>query len=95
MADKGFNIDDLLTEKGVKLNLPPYLSNQSQFSVEQVKETKKIAKVRIHVERQIRRLKEFHFFERSVPLSSLGTVNQMYTVACLLLNFQGPLIKQL
>lgn len=25
MADKGFNIDDLLKEKGVGLNIPPFL----------------------------------------------------------------------
>lgn len=71
MADKGFNIEDLLLEKGVQLNLPPYLNNQGQFPVEQVKETKKIARVRIHVERTIRRLKEFHIFDRLVFLFHL------------------------
>ena len=92
MADKGFNIDDLLCSKGVKLNLPPYLLNRAQFSPEEVKETKTIAKVRIHVERAIRRIKEYYLFDNEIPLSLLGTVNQMWTVACLLVNFQGPLI---
>ena len=90
--NKGFNIDDLLCSKGVKLNLPPYLLNRAQFSPEEVKETKTIAKVRIHVERAIRRIKEYHLFDNEIPLSLLGTVNQMWTVACLLVNFQGPLI---
>ena len=94
MADKGLNIEDLLTDKGVELNLPPYLSNQDQFEIKQVKETKQIAKVRVHVERAIRRIKEYHIFDKSVPLSSLGTINQLFTVACLLSNFQGPLIKE-
>ena len=85
MADKGFNIDDLLRSKGVQLNLPPYLLNHAQLSPEEVKETKTIAKIRIHVERAIRRIKEFHLFD---SMSLLGTVNQMWTVACLLVNFQ-------
>lgn len=92
MADKGFNIDDLLRSKGVQLNLPPYLLNHAQLSPEEVKETKTIAKIRIHVERAIRRIKEFHLFDSEIPMSLLGTVNQMWTVACLLVNFQGPLI---
>ena len=92
MADKGFNIDDLLRSKGVQLNLPPYLLNHAQLSPEEDKETKTIAKIRIHVERAIRRIKEFHLFDSEIPMSLLGTVNQMWTVACLLVNFQGPLI---
>ena len=91
MADKGFNIDDLLKEKGVGLNIPPFLQSQAQFSAQDVHETKTIAKLRIHVEIAIRRIKEFHFFDSEEPLSSLGSVNQLYTVACLLTNFQGPL----
>ena len=32
MADKGFNIGDMLTSRRVSLNLPPYLSSGGQFS---------------------------------------------------------------
>ena len=92
MADKGFDIEDMLRVKGVGLNLPPYLQNRGQFSARQVHETKTIAKLRIHVERAIRRIKEFHIFDSDIPLSTLGSINQIYTVACLLTNFQGPLI---
>ena len=92
MADKGFDIEDVLESKNVKLNIPPFLSNKQQFSVAEAKQTKNIAKVRIHVERAIRRIKEFHIFDRPFPLNSQGTVNQIWTVACLLVNFQGPLI---
>ncbi|PFX26455.1 hypothetical protein AWC38_SpisGene8869 [Stylophora pistillata] len=93
MADKGFDIEDLLSSKQVSLNLPPFLQNQTQFSAQDVLETKTIAKVRIHVERAIRRIKEFHIFDSDISLSILGSVNQLYTVACLLTNFQGALIK--
>ena len=93
MADKGFNVNDLLTKRQVSLNIPPYLSHNAQLSPQQVKETQKIARVRIHVERAIRRVKEFHIFDSPVPLALLGSINQIWTVACLLTNFQGNLIR--
>ena len=92
MAGKGFNIDDLLIEEGLRLNLPPFLRSQAQFSAANVLEKKTIAKLRVHVGRAIRRIREFHFFNSDVSLSTLGFVNQLYIVACLLNNFQGPLI---
>ena len=82
----------MLTSRRVSLNLPPYLSSAGQFSSKEVKETKTIAKLRIHVEMAIRRIKKYHIYDTPIPLSLLGTINQLWTVTCLLVNFQGPLI---
>ena len=87
MVDKGCDIEDLLSSKQVSLNLPSFLQNQD------VLQTKTIAKVKIHVKRAIRRIKEFHLFDSDISLSILGSVNQLYTVACLVTSFQGALIK--
>ena len=38
MADKGFDIEDLLRGKSVSLNLPPFLESRSQFSAAEVQE---------------------------------------------------------
>ena len=94
MADKGFDIEKLLSSKGVELNLPPFLESRGQFPINQIHDTKTIAKLRIHVERAIRRIKEFHIFDSEIPMNMLGSVNQIYTVVCLLTNFQGPLIAK-
>lgn len=94
MADKGFDIEALLNTHGVGLNIPPLLQARGQFTMEQVVETKTIAKLRIHVERAIRRIKEFHIFDSDVPLNLVGSINQIYTIVCLLTNFQGPLIMK-
>ena len=40
MADKGFDIEDLLREKNVSLNLPPFLESRIQFSAAEVQQTK-------------------------------------------------------
>ena len=47
MADKGFQIEDLLP-LGVKLNTPPFIGGNSQMSAQDVIQTQKIASVRIH-----------------------------------------------
>ncbi|CAN7975564.1 unnamed protein product [Ixodes persulcatus] len=92
MADKGFRIEDLLQNKGIKLNLPPFLRS-STFSKDEVQEAKEIASLRIHVERRIQRIKGYHIFDRPVPLTLAPVVNQIWTVTAILTNFQSPLIQ--
>ena len=59
LADKGFTMSDLVNKEAAFLNIPPFLIN-SQFTVQEVYTTKKIAEVRIHVERAIGNVKEYH-----------------------------------
>ena len=59
MADKGFNISDLLVSKGCKLIIPPFLKDKCLFSLKNCQRTSDIAKARIHVERAIARIKGF------------------------------------
>ena len=93
MADKGFLIQDLLEEKGALLVTPPFLSKtrNMQFSKNEVSQTQNIARLRIHVERAIRRVKEFHIFDSVVPLTLAGSINQLWSVCALLTNFRGAL----
>ena len=93
MADKGFLVEELLKDKKCSLNIPPFLRGQSQFSKAEIQQTEEIASLRIHVERFIRRVKENHIFDSEIPLTLMGSINQIWTVAVLLANFKGPLIK--
>ncbi|KAF4096010.1 hypothetical protein G5714_023613 [Onychostoma macrolepis] len=73
---------------------PAFLSGRSQMSACEVRETQAIARLRVHVERLIRRVKEHKFFDTEIPLRLFGNINQLYTVACLLTNYEnGPLVK--
>ena len=49
MADKGFDIQDLLDEKLVRLNIQPFLGQYDQMTESEVKKTQSIAAERIHV----------------------------------------------
>ncbi|KAL7833741.1 hypothetical protein AOLI_G00287010 [Acnodon oligacanthus] len=54
MADKGFVIQDLLYERKVKLILPAVTKRGMQLSEQDTTNTRRIANVRVHVERVIR-----------------------------------------
>lgn len=92
MADRGFNISELLDTKGVTLNIPPKLTDPSgQLSGADRVKTRRIASVRVHVERAIGRIKNFNILE-SVPNSMHNVANQIFYVCALMTNFHPTLI---
>ena len=94
MADRGFTIEEDLKPLNVELNIPAFLEGQDQFTEQQVKESQTIASVRIHVERAIQRVKKFKQIRNEIPLTLHGSINQIWTVSCLLCNFMSPLIQK-
>ena len=58
MADRGFNIRDMLTKKRATLNIPPFAKGKSLSTMGCTK-TRRIAALGIHMERAIERLKCF------------------------------------
>ena len=59
-ADRGFDIEDDLILRGVHLNIPPFLRGKEQFSEKELVLTRRIASLRIHVERAMEQIKNFH-----------------------------------
>ena len=77
MADYGFNISGFLDDKGVKLNIPPSLSDSSgQLSESDRVKTCRIASLCVNVKRDIGRAKSYQILE-SVPNSMYNIVNQI------------------
>ena len=87
MADRGFEIQDMLAVKRAQFIPPRRQSAEDQFSKDECFETMRIANLRIHVERAIKRVKGWHIFNQVLPLSMAGVVNQVWTVCCLLTNW--------
>nr|XP_058945386.1 uncharacterized protein LOC131773427 [Pocillopora verrucosa] len=92
MADKGFNIRDLLTRKKVALNIPP-LCKGKQLSKKAVKSTRAIASVRIHVECAIGRLKDFRILQGNFLVPMLPIADNIFSVCAALCNLLPPLAK--
>ncbi|KAK0146645.1 THAP domain-containing protein 2 [Merluccius polli] len=91
MVDKGFVVDNIAP---CKVYRPAFLSKKQQMSQDDVRQTQSIARLRVHVERCIRRVKENKLFDREIPLSVCGSIEELFSVACFLVNYQnGPLVK--
>ena len=72
MADRGFEIQDMLAVKQAQLFIPPKRQSvEDQFSEDECFETIRIANLRIHVERAIKRVKGWHIFDQVPPLAWL------------------------
>ena len=80
MADRGFNIDDILPP-GVLLNVPPMLNETGQLTANERTTTRQIASLRIHVERAMERIKNFQILH-SVPNTMHNNVNQIFFCVC-------------
>lgn len=90
MADKGFDIESLMPPN-TSVNLPPFLGRNVQFNEKELVETRRIASLRIHVERAIERIKNFritHFF----PASLCPMAEKIVFVSAYLTLFDGPLV---
>jgi len=92
MADEGFDIQNDLKKIGLNLNIPPFLKDKVGFEEDNVIKTQTIAKHRIHVERAICKIRRFRIFHSVIPVSMFGSINQIWSAACLLSNFQNPVL---
>ena len=80
MADRGFTIKDMLKDIGIELNIPPFMEGRAQLPVKEVQEGRRIASVRIHVERAIGRMKNFAILQGTFPISMSRIINQVVCV---------------
>ncbi|VDH96994.1 Hypothetical predicted protein [Mytilus galloprovincialis] len=91
MADRGFEIADILPEV-VTLNIPPFKGTNKQLSAQAVEDTMSIASVRIHVERAIGRIKNYHILDGVLPLSLSHVASQIFRVVSFLTGFSPQLV---
>ena len=94
LADRGFNIEESVGLMCAELKIPAFTKGKSQLSPMEVEMTRKIAHVRIHVERVIGLVRnKYTILQGPLPLDFLcseGTdtpvVDKIATVCCALVN---------
>lgn len=95
LADRGFNISKELAIHGATLATPSFTKGKSQLSQQEVEYSQRLAKVRIHVERVIGRLKtKYTILQRVLPVSvvkhasdqGVANVDKIVTVCAALTN---------
>lgn len=94
MADKGFHISDMTTPKGIELIIPPFKKKNKQFSRREVKHTQEIANLRIHVERQMERIKNFKILQGVMPITMSYQASKIWKLCVRLTNLQPPLVSR-
>ena len=86
MADRGFDLDSDLPP-GVSLNIPAFMNGKDQLEIFDETETRRIASVRIHVERAIARIKSFRILKTVLPISMAPDLNKIWVICCYLIYF--------
>ena len=93
-ADRGFDVTESIAQAGGELKIPAFTRGKTQLSASDVQQTRKIAHVRIHVERVIVLIwNKYKFLQDVIPLDYLQsqddsdpTIDKIVTVCCALVN---------
>ena len=73
---------------------PPFMEGRSQLPAEEIGEGRKIASLRIHVERAIGRIKRYKYLQDTIPISMARLTNQIVCICAYLANFHVALVPQ-
>lgn len=102
LADRGFTIADDIALHGATLEIPSFTSGKSQLSLEEVEYSKRLSKVRIHVERVIGLLKnKYTVLQYKLPITILkrkdddaevAFIDKILSVCCSLCNLSAGIV---
>ena len=101
LADRGFDIADIVGFYQAKLYIPIFTKGKKQLSAQEVEETRKIANVRINVERVIGLVRRKYVMLQSIlptelvkakPGESLAPIDKIARVCCALTNLSESIV---
>ena len=74
------------------LNVPPLLSTKRQMPADDVLPTKKIAQLRMHIERAIGHIKDYQILLNTLHATMWDSINEVIYVCCMMTNFSPPFV---
>ncbi|KAB0805322.1 hypothetical protein PPYR_02292 [Photinus pyralis] len=102
LADRGFLIKDSVNLCMAEVQMPAFLKGKKQLHPKEVEDTRKLANVRIHVERVIGLLRrKYKITSNTLPMfmvrskyKKIQTIDKILTVSCALINFCPSIVPQ-
>ena len=100
LADRGFNIHELLALQGAHLEIPAFTRGLAQLPAAEVEKTRQIANVRIHIERVIGLTRnKYTMLQDKIPITLLQkddqavpTIDKIVHVCCALVNLSSSVV---
>lgn len=74
-----------------KRSCQSFLKGKTQLDAEELVETRRVASLRIHVERAMERIKNYHIFDRTLPSSLNDVAEETFFVCAVMCNYWPPL----
>ena len=88
LADRGFLIEEDLASHGARISIPAFTRGKTQLCALDVERTRRLARVRIHVERAMERLKNFPVISSVLHMALVPHTDNIVMVCSALLNLQ-------
>ena len=92
MADRGFNVQDVLATRDIRVVTPAFLKGRAQLSSAEVAISRAITKDRIHVERVIGLTKTYQLLKGTINSSYVQYVSELYYVAAFLCGLRPAIL---
>ena len=101
LADRGFNVHDELALVGARLEIPSFTKGKTQLSRAEVEKSRRLARVRIHVERVIGQLRnKYKILQRTLPITlikrpsdkEVATIDKILVVTAALTNLSQSVV---
>ena len=93
MADRGFIVRDDMDLLGVKLIMPAFTRVRKQLTKKEVDESRMCARRRIHVERVIRKVKQYKILQGVISINLMELIDDCVTIAAPFVNLDVGVVK--
>lgn len=93
MADRGWTNKSALLKHGIRLAVPEFLMDKKQFLITDLVRSVSLARLRIHVERCIGRIKQWNILNNRIPLTYWNNLDDIWFVCANLPLFCPPIIN--
>ena len=93
MSGRGWTCKGYFAKRGVRMVTPHFLGSRKQMALTELVESVALARVRIHVERCMGRIKQWHFLTSCVPLTFWKIISKIFKTCAYLVLFWPPLLN--